>query len=109
MPRPPIALSLLLASQLGCPVQVLARTGFAFTMTGGAQIPAVTATAGGNGTVVLNDDGTEAQLHVEFAGLLFVNVHSVYSLNDEIRGQILPDKTPVEPTTFGRLKRLFER
>lgn len=165
MSRRRTAFAWLLVSQLACPLPVLARTGFAFVMTGGAQIPPVTTTAGGNGTVVLSDDGAEAVLHVEFtgllgdyvyshvhgpgtpsqvsglritleydlapdlrsgvcdtlwalspeeavwlsSGLLYINVHSEFSLNGEIRGQILPDQTPVATTTMGRLKRLFAR
>lgn len=40
-------------------------------------------------------------------GLLYVNVHSQFALNGEIRGQILADVTPVRRTTFGRLRQLY--
>lgn len=41
------------------------------------------------------------------SGLLYVNVHSLFAPNGEMRGQILTDTTPTRRSSFARLKLLY--
>jgi hypothetical protein len=42
-------------------------------------------------------------------GQLYVNIHSSKYPTGEIQGTLLPDTTPVETTTWGRIKALYAR
>ena len=41
------------------------------------------------------------------AGNIYVNIHSSLCTSGEIRGQVLPDPTPTQSTTWGRLKTIY--
>lgn len=140
-----------------------ARTGFAFVLTGAAEIPPLTTTATGSGIAVLSDAGDTLLVSFAFRGLLgdyaashihgpgtptqlsglrftleavvapdlrsgtcenryaipasevtwltsglfYVNIHSLFAPNGELRGQILADATPTRRSSFARLKALY--
>jgi len=50
---------------------------------------------------------TAARVAELIAGNMYINVHSGNFPGGEIRGQIQPDATPVRPTTWGRIKKIF--
>ena len=59
-----------------------------------------------NGTIGPLTPQEEADLK---EGLWYVQIHTTGNPGGELRGQILPQLVPTEPTTWGRVKRLFDR
>ena len=61
----------------------------------------------GNPKVGMVGPLTPAQEASLNAGLFYINVHSTVFPGGEIRGQILTGGVPVEPSTWGRIKRQY--